>query len=111
MNIAVGALLEGPGFQYDGVWIHRRGGTLYCDAVVRPSDSIDDTEAVALIDRAQTVLQGIAVASPIFASLRAASATRFGVVDDCATSWRTVVELVDGQLVWARRQAAHPWRR
>lgn len=107
MGIAIGAVLEGPGFQHDGVWIHRRGDTLHCDAVVRPSDSIDDTEAAALIGRAQAVLHGIAAVSPVFASLLAASTTRFGVVDDCATSWRTIVELTDGRLVWARRHAAH----
>lgn len=106
MNIALGALLEGPGFQYGGVWFHRRGSVLHCDAVIRPSDSIDDSDAVALIDRAQGVLQEVAVASSVFARLSAASTMRFGVVDDCATSWRSVVELVDGGLVWAQQRAA-----
>lgn len=106
MNIALGALLEGPGFQYDGVWFHRRGSALHCDAVIRPSDPIDDGDAAALINRAQGVLQEVAAASPVFARLSAAGTARFGVVDDCATSWRSVVELMDGGLVWVRQRGA-----
>ena len=103
MGVAVGAVLEGPGFQYDGVWIHLRGNTLHCDAVLRPSESVGDADAFALINRTQEVVRAVASVSPVFASLLASTTTRFGVVDDCATHWRSIVELVNSQLVWARR--------
>lgn|GEM_PF-3316941 len=106
MGVAVGAVLAGPGFQYEEVWVHLLGDTLRCDAVARPSDSLDDQKALALIDRARAVVGEIALASPAFASLLASGATQFGIVDDCGTSWIPIVELVDGQLVWTQRHAA-----
>ena len=106
MGVAVGAVLAGPGFQYEDVWVHLLGDALRCDAVVRPSDSLDDCRALALIDRARCVLHELALASPALASLLASGPTQLGIVDDCGTRWVPIVELMDGQLVWTRHHVA-----
>lgn len=105
MGVAIGAVLEGPGFQYDGVWVHFEGERLRCDAIASPTQSLDDDRATQLIERASSVLDALMLSSGQFSALVGSQPVRFGVVEDYGTGWIPVVELGDAGLEWTRRRS------
>lgn len=103
LEIAVEQMVSGSGFLYEGVWFHRQGDVLRCDAVSPwHSAGLHDAEARSLLSSAAGVLQSLCAVSPVFADAIGSLTPWFGVVDDLDTSWAPIVELVDGQLVWQR---------
>ena len=101
MDIAVEQLRDGMGFSFDGVWFHREGSALRCDAVSPwAGPGLDDPEAFALIQNARATLDRLASASPSFASAVVGLEPHFAIIDDADTGWMPIVELTDQRLDW-----------
>lgn len=103
MDIAVAALLEGPGFAYESVWVHFVESDLCCDALSTLNHVRDTQTALALIRRAQSVLSYLEASSIALAVVREHQ-PRFFVVDDYSNGWVRIAELVDGDIRWSGSQ-------
>jgi hypothetical protein len=101
MDIAVAALLDGPGFAYEGVWIHIVEGDLCCDALSTPTYQRETDSALALMRRAQSVLSYLDDSSVELAAIVSEHEPRFFLVDDYSNGWVRLAELVDGEVQWA----------
>ena len=101
-DLALDQLENGPGFEYQNVWIHKENGVLSCE-VVSPTSARSLTEAAAsaLIEHARSLFDTLRASSNRFDSLTQNLKVRFCVIEDYGTGTALVVELVASELVWS----------